>query len=231
MDSSIRPNVTQGLLGGLSWNAEDVRPIEWVTVIGTILQKHAGLIDYLPGYKPIKDRMNGWQGSKSNRPVTDMDDPGIVVMPAGFTPETKCVHLASVSHHVEGDAAAQHTFGYGARFVFVKDLFMTNKGRIVLSNRKYERVFTSAGQRAGETQQTDVTRLWVFYYCEDENLATILTPAIAINTIDSLGRLTREGVRERQMRLKHMEDFFTSLKGIKEKLGQGHWERWHKLWD
>ncbi|HEV7449245.1 MAG TPA: hypothetical protein VGP13_01770 [Candidatus Paceibacterota bacterium] len=227
--NSDEPTVRQlrntHLLGQLTWKPADLEPEDWASHIIYILQQHGEPISDAPCYKAICERMNGWQGSESLRPKTD---PNVVEMPDGLSFDTPCYFLARISHMTEGDASKEHPFGSGAQYVYEKDLFLTKEGRLVLSDRKYERVFSSTGEGPGEYEQRDVTEWWRLSYCEPLDFKRVCNHEVGPRIVTSLGRLAANGVAYRRIQLQQVTDAHMALLLFNKGIGNAYAD-WHKL--
>jgi len=213
MDTSNRLGRLGIVFGQVAVKAEEIQPEEWFEIITTILNACRPQLQYFPGFKPIKGELSRHLHEYDYRTT----DPGIVQCPEGFSLDTRCVLLGNI--RFETDEINPSGPEFGVRFVTEESLFLTQKGRIVLWKRKYDRVARQGlGYRQHRTGTEDRAVECNFTFVEGSVLREILSAKVSGMIIDSLLALSSKGVEERKQRLGTMRSVEEFIIGIRERI-------------
>lgn len=197
MDTSNR---LKFVLGSLEIPASELQASEWLTVVKKALDICKPYLEYLSGFKPIAESLNSCRCY--DRRCTDKS---VMEFPEGFSEKTRCSLIARLSHEVEGECPPP---GYGVRFVRERNILLSQKGKWVLWNFKYERVGRDGlGYRRHRTGIDEVAQFSKFSWIKELELLLLLeqSPQLGKEIIGTLYSLAVKGVEERILRLQQIQ--------------------------
>lgn len=206
MDPTIRLPL---VLGELRVVASELSAAEWAKVLDYALSICIHHLKYLPGFKPLSERI-----SFSSDPYDRWVVESMVFIPAGqFTSQTRQWYIAQLHHEVEGECAP----GHGARRVLRRDLLLTQDGEWVTWEADYQRhVKYGLGGRGHRSGVIALAEVATATLTTNEQLAGRIAghPDLGKIVLHSLHKLARAGVEEKRLRLQSTQIVETELRQL-----------------
>ncbi len=207
MDTSIR---LPFVLGDLRVLASELTAAEWTKVLDHALHLCSHHLKYLPGFKPLAERIGYSSGSYDR-----WEAEGMASIPAGqFTSQTRHRYITQLHQEVEGECAP----GYGARRVLRRDLLLTQSGEWVIWEADYlrhvEHGLGYQGHRSGVIAQTEVA---IATLTTNAQLAGMIEsrPGLGNIVLRSLHQAAHDGVEEKRLRLESTQSVETALRQLR----------------
>lgn len=211
-------NRLQSVLGQSRVGAEELTSEEWSVIIETAINTLKPIAKYLPYFEPIGDRFHSMVGNSGyHRRVTDMK---VVEFPPEFDATTKCLRAADIAHEVIKDTSqVVSRFSDERRFIRQREVYLTQKLQLVLSDYKFEPVTVHGlGYRGHHSGTNDTAVWWKFVYIEGQDLQKVLTPGVGYSILDTLNKLGTECFRRLQGRLANVQGMVTVIHGMRERI-------------
>jgi len=211
IDSSNKLNF---ILGTLTVPTSEIEASEWLKIIKAALAICKPYLKYLPGFKPISECLNCHLGSYHSRKT----DKAIVEFPKSITQKTGCVEIDDLIQKTEGEIP-----GNGVRFVILRTLFLSRKGKWINWDYKFERkVQHGLGFRGHHTGILEVAKICKFSLVNEDTLLRSLAekPDLGEQILDILFSLAVEGIKERKERLQQIEQVGERLAEIRSRIDE-----------
>jgi hypothetical protein len=210
MDTSIR---LKFLLGTLQVPTEEISEQEWLEIVKAILRWCKHLMKYFTGFKPIGEKMFCYLSAYDRRSTEEHT----ITFPEGFDRSTRCINVAGISHDTEGDLGC----GQGVCFFLTKDMLLTQEGKLVLWDAKYERVpHNGLGYRNHRSGIEEVAVYSKFEFISDSMLLALLQDRKVCNSIlVRIYMMVEESIKDRQHRLESLQCVAATIGALRERVG------------
>jgi hypothetical protein len=218
--SNIMPKETDSanklhfLFGSLQVSARDIEPYEWLEIIRHILDLCKPYLKYMPRFMPIGDYLNCQFPGCGRRQTSE----SIMEFPEEISERTRCLTVEKLSFEKEGEHEDRQ---YGMRFVTERALLLSQEGKWLQWEFKYERVVEHGlGKRKRRNGIAQVAKVCRFSVLEEDGLLDLLEKrkGLGLHILEMFKNLASRGVEERKARLQQIKRVEEALIEIKEKI-------------
>jgi len=212
------PSRTVLILGSAPISFLDLEVAERLQLVQWVLNKGKPYLKYLSDFKPLGERLNGYQGPSASPRTTDLK---LVSFPVGIDQATLCIQIVSTLSDMKGEVP-----GHGVRFFQEEGLFLSREGKLLRCQMRFERQLRSRPNGDPRYQEAiEVAHLVHFFLVFEEELTELLgnsdgrrAEAIWRSLFTRLFDAVSDEIEERKKRLQVLKQLRSSLEGVSHRV-------------